>query len=447
MREKNGKPQTSALALIDGEHYLPVTKSALEKIAQSYALKAAVFIGGTEKIADDSSLASLGVDIIKQKNAQQSVVQALEKYAPDVVIDLSDEPVLDYKKRFFLASLSLKRGVIYKGADFELHPPQLEKILTKPSIAIIGTGKRVGKTAVSAYISRLLKTKYNPVVIAMGRGGPTNPEILDGDKIELTPEVLLEQSRQGKHAASDYYEDALTSRIKTIGCRRAGGGLAGQPFISNVVEGAKIANDLDNDLVILEGSGSAIPPVRADKNILIIGAYQRDEDISDYFGPFRVMMSDLVILTMCEEPMADDQKIKEVEQAVKNINPHITVIKTLFRPKPLGDIEGKKIFVATTAKEGLDNISKHLESTYNCQVIAISNQLSNRPLLKEAINEAGDFDVMLTELKAAAVDVATSVAFDLNKKVVYMDNVPVPVDGGDLDKAILDIAFLVNTVK
>jgi len=439
----------TAIALIDGEHYLPVTKAALEKIAQDYDLKAAVFIGGTEKIADESELAGLGVEIVKESSsaeamedkeqAVESLIKALEIFKPELVIDLSDEPVLDYTKRFTLASIALKHGVSYRGADFLFNPPRLENILNKPSIAIIGTGKRVGKTAVSAYISRLLKKDFNPVVLAMGRGGPTEPEILEGDKLDLTPQYLLEQSRQGKHAASDYYEDALMSRVRTIGCRRAGGGLAGQPFISNVLEGAKKANGLDNDLVILEGSGSAIPPVKADKNILVIGAYQNLQDIGGYFGPYRLMIADLIVITMCEEPQASPGKIQQLLEVINNVNPAVPVVLTVFRPAPLQKIAGRKVLVATTAKDGLEKIKSHLEQQHGAQVVAITNQLSNRPLLLEAIKAAGDFDVLLTELKAAAVDVATSTALDLGKEVVYMDNNPVSAFENDLDSAVLKL--------
>jgi len=42
------------LCLIDGEHYLPVTKSALNTLdsLEHIELVAAVFIGGTEKLRD-----------------------------------------------------------------------------------------------------------------------------------------------------------------------------------------------------------------------------------------------------------------------------------------------------------------------------------------------------------------------------------------------------------
>ena len=108
---------------------------------------------------------------------------------------------------------------------------------------MIGTGKRVGKTAISGYLARLLAREgFDPGVVSMGRGGPPQPEVIEGHKLEVGSEYLLEALERGAHAASDYYETAALSRVTTVGCRRCGGGLAGEPFVSNVLEGAEIAN-------------------------------------------------------------------------------------------------------------------------------------------------------------------------------------------------------------
>jgi hypothetical protein len=48
-------------------------------------------------------------------------------------------------------------------------------------------------------------------------------------------------SARGNHAASDYLEDAVLAGVRTVGCRRVGGGLAGEPVESNVPEGAALA--------------------------------------------------------------------------------------------------------------------------------------------------------------------------------------------------------------
>ena len=47
--------------------------------------------------------------------------------------------------------------------------------------------------------------------------------------MQPTLERLLELSREGRHAASDYLETAALAGVVTIGCRRCGGGLAGAP--------------------------------------------------------------------------------------------------------------------------------------------------------------------------------------------------------------------------
>ncbi|MCV5888665.1 2,3-diphosphoglycerate synthetase, partial [Escherichia coli] len=79
----------------------------------------------------------------------------------------------------------------------------------KPSLAVIGTGKRVGKTAVTGYLARLLDREgFNPAVVSMGRGGPQEPEVLEGHRLEVGSGYLLRALERGAHAASDYYETA-----------------------------------------------------------------------------------------------------------------------------------------------------------------------------------------------------------------------------------------------
>ena len=373
------------LCLVDGEHYLPVTKEAIDTLnkLEHIDIVAAVFIGGTEKLRDDSEESyseKLGVPVqfAKDKDIPYDlIVEMIREFDVDTVMDLSDEPILDYPKRFRIACKVLNEGVIYEGPDFRFEPTSQYEIMEKPSITILGTGKRIGKTAVSGFVSRLIdKNGYEPCVIAMGRGGPEEPEIVHGEELEITAEYLLEQSEKGVHAASDHWEDALMSRILTIGCRRCGGGMAGEVFLTNMKQGAKLANKVDSKFAIFEGSGAAIPPIKTDKKIALIGANQPIENLTTYFGPYRVGLGDLVILTMCEEPMADADKIKKIEEFVAEVNPDATVISTVFRPKPLGNLAGKKVLFATTAPESVkDKLVDYLEENYDCEVIGTTAQI------------------------------------------------------------------------
>lgn len=440
------------LCLVDGEHYLPVTKDAINTLnsKDEYDVIAAVFIGGTEKLRDDNeesytNILGVPVRFAETKNIPYDlIVEMINSYEVDAVFDLSDEPILDYPKRFNIACKVLNEGKIYEGPDFKFEPVTQLDIVKKPSLKIIGTGKRIGKTAVSGFVSRLIdENNYEPCVVAMGRGGPEEPEIVHGDEIEISPEFLLEQSEKGVHAASDHWEDALMSRILTIGCRRCGGGMAGEVFLTNMPKGAELANEVDSKFVIFEGSGAAIPPIRTDKNIVLIGANQPLNNIIKYFGPYRIGLADLIVITMCEAPMANEEKIKYLEEYVKEINPNVKIISTVFRPKPLGDIAGKKVLFATTAPEAVqDKLVEYLELNYDCKIVGITSHLSNRPLLKKDIEKHMDeADVMLTELKAAAVDVATKDSIDAGLEVVYCDNIPIALDYTypDLGKSVLDL--------
>lgn len=441
------------VCLVDGEHYLPVTKSALDTLdsLEHNEVSAVIFIGGTEKLRETSEevvVEKMGRPVHfgedHHKIPYHLLGEVIEKYSADVVFDLSDEPIVDYSKRFKIASIVLEMGVTYEGPDFKFYPLTEHEVLKKPSLKILGTGKRIGKTAVSAYAARLIhKNKFNPCVVAMGRGGPEEPEIVRGDKIEITPQFLMEQSDKGVHAASDHWEDALMSRILTIGCRRCGGGMVGDVFLTNTKKGAQIANEVDADFVIMEGSGAAIPPIKTDKHIVLVGANQPLINIEKFFGPFRIKLADLVIITMCEMPLASPEKVESIQKFIKKINPKATVIPTVFRPKPLESIQDKKVLFATTAPDTVQNVLiDHLEHKYGCKVVGTTPHLSNRPLLQKDIEKhIGEADVMLTELKAAAVDVATKDALEAGLDVVYCDNIPQVLEGdyADLSSSIIKI--------
>ena len=427
-----------ALFLIDGEHYPPVVLDAMQSVREVLGAEgvAAAFLGGTEKLKVNTDY---GVPLVTDKDPVSAVERALSEYAVDVVVDLSDEPVVGYRERMRVASLALSAGARYLGSDFELRPPEFHTVSTKPALAVIGTGKRVGKTAVSGYLARrLTREGFEPGVVSMGRGGPPRPEVIEGHKMEVGSAYLLEALERGAHAASDYYETAALSRVTTVGCRRCGGGLAGQPFVSNVVEGAQVANGLDTGVTIFDGSGAAMPPVDVERRVLVAGAHQDPEYITGYLGAYRLMISDLLILTMSEEPIADEEKIQGIVDGVGEVKPQLTVIPTVFRPRPVGEIEGLRVaYVSTAPPAVLDKLARHLEERYGCEVVAASGSLSDRKRLNKDLDDMAGAEAYLTEIKAAAVDVVTRRGSEEGKAVFYCDNDPV---GEGLDEALLRLA-------
>lgn len=427
-----------ALFLIDGEHYPPVVLDAMRSVRESLGAEgvAAAFLGGTEKIREGTDY---GVPLVTDRDPASAVKKALGEYEVDVVVDLSDEPVVGYRERMRIASLALAAGARYVGSDWEMRPPEYHDVSTKPSLAVIGTGKRVGKTAISGYLARLLAREgYDPGVVSMGRGGPPEPEVIEGHKMEVGSDYLLEALERGAHAASDYYETAALSRVITVGCRRCGGGLAGEPFVSNVLEGAKIANDLDTRITVFDGSGAAMPPVAVERRVLVAGAHQDPEYITGYLGTYRLLISDLLLLTMSEEPMAGEEKVRDIVDGVREVRPDLEVIPTVFRPRPVGDVRGMRLaYVSTAPPSVLEKLSRHLEERYGCEVVAASGNLSDRKRLAHDLDAMGEAEAYLTEIKAAAVDVVTRRGSEEGKPVLYCDNDPV---GDGLDGALLGLA-------
>ena len=416
-----------ALALIDGEHYPDVLRVAFAGLG--HEVVGAVLLGGTEKLRGGEDY---GVPVF------ETLEDAFEAVAPEVVLDLSDEPVVGPPRRFRLASRVLARGMSYLGADFRLDPVRFEPF-SRPALAVIGTGKRVGKTAVAGHIARLLSRELFVVVVAMGRGGPREPVIVD-----KAPEIdeLLELSRAGGHAASDYLEGAAFASVVTVGSRRAGGGLAGAPFYSNVSAAAELAASLSPDLVVFEGSGASIPPVEAGKRVLVVGAAQDPATVVGYLGAYRILLSDLIVLTGCEEPLADEDQIQKLRRAIAEVS-DVPVLRTIFRPRPVSDVSGRRVAYFSTAPPAAHaRLREHLRREHGAEIVHVSGNLSRRAELRAdlASLEARSAELYLVELKAAAIDVVAETAAERGVPVVLCDNEVRTVDGESLDERVLELA-------
>ncbi|HET9249011.1 MAG TPA: cyclic 2,3-diphosphoglycerate synthetase, partial [Actinomycetota bacterium] len=393
------------LALVDGEHYPPVTRSALAAAAErGHEIVAAILVGGTEKLANEMRMPELGVPeliVVVDQHPMEALRAAIERHRPDVVLDLSDEPILGYRERMELAAVALVEGIPYVGADFRLEPPEQGPPIPAPTLAVIGTGKRTGKTAIAGSVARLAARRgLEPVVVAMGRGGPPEPTVAPAGSVDL--DHLLALVAAGEHAASDYLEDALTTGVTTVGARRAGGGLAGAPYESNVREAAELAASLDPGLVILEGSGAAIPPVPWDAGVLVVPSTAPTEYLAGYLGPYRLLRSDLVVVTMGADP-SGSENLSELRIPVRRYLDDAAFIAAELVPVPLEEIRGKEAFFTTTAPPAVvEGLIRRLEADHGCTVVGWSARLADRAGLVEDLDAVQGYDVLLTELKAAA---------------------------------------------
>ena len=194
--------------------------------------------------------------------------------------------------------------------------------------------------------------------------------------------------------------------------------------------------------MILEGSGSAVPPVPWDAGVLVVPASAPAEYLGGYLGP----VSALVVGPRgCYYGYRPDYRAREPPQNLSELRPHLQrflgdggYVVTDFIPVPLADVRGKRAFFVTTAPtQAAANQVEHLRSAHGCTVVGWSAKLADRAGLAEDLDAAQAYDVLVTELKAAAVDIGVERAVERGAEVVFVDNRAVVVEGStDLDTAL-----------
>ena len=157
--------------------------------------------------------------------------------------------------------------------------------------------------------------------------------------------------------------------------------------------------------------------------------------MAGYLGAYRLLVSDLVVLTGCEEPHAEHEQIQALREAIAAVDPELPVIETIFRPKPVSPVEGRRIAYFSTAPTGAHaRLREHLHREHGAEVVHVSGNLARRPELRAdlASLEARSADAYLVERKAAA---------ERGIPVVLCDNEVRTVGGGpDLDEHALALA-------
>jgi cyclic 2,3-diphosphoglycerate synthetase len=446
MRLGDGGGGHVCIVLVDGEHYPTAVADAIADLqAEGWTVHAAALVGGGEKLRETPDF---GVPHVTPPAGDPTPGGALRAAValggPSVgfVLDLADEPVLVLERRLELVGIAASLGLRYVTADTIVEPPTFEHV-DVPVLQVIGTGKRIGKTAVSAHAARVVDAHLggvgDVVVVAMGRGGPAEPIVIDRAHGEITVARLLEISRAGSHAASDYLEDAALTGLTTVGCRRVSGGLLGVPVRSNVPEGARLAASMGPRLVMLEGSGSCVPPVSADATLLL-ATTARPQDLVGGLGPYRLALADVLLV------MGDDRDAARELLDAATSHPawsgSLAVAASLV-PTPVGSVDGLRVAAFTTAPEFVAPIVERELVGRGADVALVSCHLAQREQLAvdlEAARTAG-VDALVVEIKAAAIDAVAEFADEHDIDVLFLDNVPrAHEDSVDLDGLLRALA-------
>ncbi len=383
------------IALVDGEHHPAAVRELLEEIDRERGLAGVIFCGGEEKLGPGSLEEHYG------RPVETGLDEGLRRLAgtagrPVAVVDLADEPVFGAGAKLHAAALALALGLAYEAPGVRLTPPRYERLdYAGPTLAVIGTGKRTGKTAVAGHWAALLRGRgVDPVIVCMGRGGPSAPQLAQPD---IGLDELIAIAGAGGHAASDYLENAALAGVRSVGCRRVGGGLAGEPARSNVAEGAALAARLEPGAIVLEGSGACIPPVQADRTVCMVGA-----GAAEPFAEYRLARADLVL-------SADGAP------AVQG------AIRFSLRPEPVEPLPANaRVALFTTGAPAVDDVEPVVASSNLARRSALGSDLARA--------ESEGCDLWLTELKAAAIDTVAVRAQAAGARVIFLRNRPVGID-------------------
>jgi cyclic 2,3-diphosphoglycerate synthetase len=199
-----------------------------------------------------------------------------------------------------------------------------------------------------------------------------------------------------------------------------------------VPAGAALAAERGPELVIFDGSGAAIPPVETDARVLVTSTRQAREVVTGYLNAYRILVSDLVIVTG-----ALDEELVEAIREVKEL----AVVSVELRPRPIAPVLGRRVAYFTTAPaDAHAAIERYLCEELGAEVVLVSGNLARRDALREDLARAGEAEVYLVEIKAAAIDVVAEAALERGVEVVFADNELVPVGVLDLDSELIRLA-------
>jgi cyclic 2,3-diphosphoglycerate synthetase len=370
----------------------------------------------------------------------EALAAAIERIHPFVVLDLSDEPVLSPGLRVACVAEALARDVAYEAPGVRYAPPpRTDPPPGTPVLAVTGVGKRVGKTAVTGELARRAAARdLGPVVVAMGRGGPAEPEVADPGALTIASLRVI--ATEGRHAASDHLETAFTTGVRAVGARRAGGGPAGEPFASTVVAALDLAAAMHPGLVILDGSGASAPPVRGHAELLVVPAAHPVRRFEETLDRVRLLRAGTAVVTLGDGPAPGHGDLRSLLDHLRGALGDASVATARITPRALADVRGRDAFFLTTAHpEAAAAQAATLAAASGCRVVGWSARLADRAGLSEDLAGAPGYDVLLTELKAAAIDTAVPIAEAQGADVVVVANRLAGVDG-DLE-VLWDLAI------
>ena len=232
--------------------------------------------------------------------SEEELPKLIKEYDMDQVIfaysDVSHEYVM-HKASITLAS----------GADFRLMGPKTTMLKAKVPVVSVGavrTGS--GKSQTSRQAARILKGKGLRVVVI-------RHPMPYGD---LRKQIC---ERFGSYEDLDKYECTIEEREEY------------EPHIDNGiivyagVDYEKILREAEKeaDVIVWDGGNNDIPFYKPDLHIVVADPHRAGHELAYHPGETNLRMANVVIINKVDT--ADPQKVKQVKENIRSINPNATV--------------------------------------------------------------------------------------------------------------------------
>ena len=352
-----------------------------------YEWVGAILVGGSGKLRGD---ADYGVPLLNGFGDAE------------LVVDLSDEPVLGREERFRWASRALAAGLPYLGADFRFDPPSNGLWDPDvPSIAVIGAGERVGRAAVAAHLASLLARDRDVGSWRWAAAGRASPKLVERRPTvgrprrplaDGPPRRLRSFQARGDHRPAD-------DRLPPSGRRSRRPGLRLQ-----CGRGARLAARAGPTSLFATRTA---PRSRPSPSTGVLSSSART-----------------TISTRIRTPAAASSPTSSSSGRLRGGG----AISARIERRPPEPIE-VRIAVFTAGAGGTDHLP--------AEVVHVSHSLGNRAALAAELEHV-DADTYLIELKAAAIDVVAEHALAHGRRVVLATNDVIVSPG--LDEALRALA-------
>ena len=284
-----GQTLPRAVVVIDGEHYPPVVAAALERLRERYEVVGGALRGRPREAARRrrrragarGRLGVPGLHVVDPRGAGRALLDAVRAALREARRRGARRPLGRARPRLPRAlpadERRARRGRALRGAPTPRSRPQdFARLAAMPALGVIGTGKRVGKTAVSGWLARRLQARLAP----RGRRASSSPwaaaarrspsSCRGGEGLERRRAARAPRAR-GRHAASDCYEDAALAGVtadRLPPLRRRPGRRA---LRRHRARGAAARGGERRGAGVIEGSGAVVPPVACDATLCVVG--------------------------------------------------------------------------------------------------------------------------------------------------------------------------------